>query len=1110
MKQKAFDQAMIWLWLPPKVIWTGTLNCVQVKSRQTKKKIILVMKLVLFMMTSCLLQVNANGFAQQFTFSKKGTNLAEVFNEIRRQTGYHVLYTNPKINAKKTLDVNFKNTDLKEVLNACLEPQNLVYKIVRKSIIITRKKRSALQKMVDIFTNIVVQGKVVDEKGLPLPNAIIRIKGKPQVYTSNERGAFTIPGVAEGAVVVISYIGRQTREVEASADLGNVVLIPENSKLDEIQIIGYGQTTKRLNTGSVSTVTARQIEQQPVTNVLSALSGRMPGVFVQTTNGLPGGNINVQIRGKGSISAGTAPLYLIDGVPFESIMIAPSANIAGAAITGATNPLNSINPSDIESINVLKDADATAIYGSRGTNGVILISTKKGKKGATNANLNISKGYNKVANFPKLLNLEQYLMLRKEAFANDNLRPNATNAPDLLSWDQNNATNWPEYLFGHTAQSTDLQAGLSGGAGLTTFNAGGNFHQEDNIISSKARYTRGGLSLSLYHKSENKKLEIQLSNNLVWDSNKSPNMSYSASGMMLPPNFPLFDEKGQYYWYASNPLAEMDATTHTQTSNIISNLNLSYSLLENLKLSLNSGYNTISINQIQLFPTRSLFPGGVNYAQYGQNDNRSFIVEPQLNFSRQFGKSNLTVLVGGTYQDRSSINGLFKASNFSNEELMENIASATTIDIRLKNTTDYKYLSGFSRLTYRYACKYIFNATLRRDGSSRFGKGNQFGNFGAIAAAWLFSEEAWLKVNLPLLSFGKLRGSYGLTGNDQITDYQFLSTYNTSGKVYQGISTLSPARIDNTDFHWETTAKLELALELGLFKDKVFLNLNYYQNRSRDQLVNYTLPNITGFPSYQANLPAVIENKGWEFELSSVNLENNKFKWSTTFNISLPKNKLISFENFQNSSYKQTLQIGYDINKINGYRLLRVDPETGKAIYADQSGNPGISPYSGYTIGKSSPDYYGGLGNTIKYKGFSVDVFFQFAKQMARGGIRNNPGVLLNNYAYMLKRWQKPGDISTIPKASTIADPYYGNSTANFFDTSYIRFKNLSIDYLLPKKISKRIKASKINIYLRAQNLITFWQKENTFMDPESGGFFIGQTNVAPGKSFMAGINFTF
>ncbi|WP_316810990.1 SusC/RagA family TonB-linked outer membrane protein [Pedobacter heparinus] len=1110
MKQKAFDQAMIWLWLPPKVIWRETLNCVQAKSHQTKKKILLVMKLVLLMMTTCLLQVNANGFAQQLTYSKKGTNLAEVFNEIRKQTGYYVFYSTKKINTKKPLDVNFKNTGLKDVLKICLEPQNLDYTIENKNILITKNKLTILQKVVDVFTTIVVQGKVVDEKGLPLPNAIIQVKGKTLVYTSDEQGTFSIPGVAEGAVLIIRFVGRQTREVEASANLGNVVLIPEDSKLDEIQIIGYGQTTKRLNTGSVSTITVKQIEQQPVTNILSSLSGRMPGVFVQTTNGLPGGNINIQIRGKGSISAGTAPLYIIDGVPFESILVAATANIAGAAITGATNPLNSINPSDIESINILKDADATAIYGSRGTNGVILISTKKGKRGATKANLNISQGYNKAASFPKLLNLEQYLMLRKEAFANDNLKPNTTNAPDLLTWDQSTATNWPEYLFGNTSQSTDLQAGLSGGAGLTTFNTAGSFHQENNVISSKARYIRGGLSLNLNHQSEDQKLEMQLTNNLVWDRNKSPNMSYSASGIMLPPNLPLFDDNGQHYWYASNPLAEMEATTNAQTSNIISNLNLSYALLKTLKLSVNAGYNTISISQTQLFPTRSLFPGSVNYAQYGQNDNSSFIVEPQLNFRRQFGKSNLTVLIGGTYQDRSSTIGLFKVSNFSNEELMENIASATTVDIRLKTNTAYKYLSGFSRLTYSYGDKYILNATVRRDGSSRFGNGNQFGNFGALGAAWLFSEEAWLKVNLPLLSFGKLRGSYGLTGNDQITDYQFLSTYNTSGKVYQGLTTLSPARIDNANFHWETTAKLELALELGLFKNKILFNLNYYQNRSIDQLVLYALPSITGFPNYQANLPAVVENKGWEFELNTLNFENNKLRWSTTFNISLPKNKLISFENFQNSSYKQTLQIGYDINKINGYQLLRVDQETGKAIYADQNGNPSTSPYSGYTIGKSTPDYYGGIGNVISYKGFSIDVFFQFAKQMAKGGIRNNPGVLLNNYAYMLKRWQQPGNISTVPKASTISDIYYTSSSANFFDASYIRFKNLSIGYVLPEKISKQIKAGQVNIYLRAQNLITFWHKENPFMDPESGGFFTGQTNVAPGKSFIAGINFTF
>jgi len=516
------------------------------------------------------------------------------------------------------------------------------------------------------------------------------------------------------------------------------------------------------------------------------------------------------------------------------------------------------------------------------------------------------------------------------------------------------------------------------------------------------------------------------------------------------------------------------------------------------------------MTQNQLFPSRAQAPGNVNYAQYAQNSSASFIIEPQLNVQKQLGSGKLSLLLGGTYQNKTGASSFFKASNFSNEVLMENIASATTIDIRSTNTTDYRYASVFSRATYALKERYVVNATFRRDGSSRFGPKNRFGNFGSLAGAWIFAEEAWMKAGLPVLSYGKLRASYGLTGNDKITDNQFMSTYSSSGKVYQGIATLNPARIENTAFQWETTGKLELALETGFLHNRLMLNLNYYQARSKDQLVLYTLPNTTGFTSYQANLPAVVQNKGWEVELNTVNIPQGAWRWNTSFNISLPQNKLVSFENFDNSSYRQTYEIGYDLNRIKGYQFLGLDPENGKAQYAGENGAASTTPYSNYTIGKGSPDFFGGLGNTLSYKGFSLDVFFQFSKQMSVGSIRNTAGISLNNYAYMLRRWQQAGDETTVPRASTVNDSFWASSSANFFDASYIRLKTLSLAYTLPQRLIKSMKAERLSLYLRAQNLATFWRSGNPLMDPESGAYSITQRNISPGRTFLAGFDFTF
>jgi len=402
---------------------------------------------------------------------------------------------------------------------------------------------------------------------------------------------------------------------------------------------------------------------------------------------------------------------------------------------------------------------------------------------------------------------------------------------------------------------------------------------------------------------------------------------------------------------------------------------------------------------------------------------------------------------------------------------------------------------------------------MRRDGSSRFGPGNQFGNFGSIGAAWLFSNESFVKDNIPVLSFGKLRASYGLTGNDQITDYQYLSTYGSSSiSNYQGIPALIPTRIANADFHWETTRKIEFAVELGFLKDRILFNINRYQDESNDQLVNYAIPRITGFANYEANLPAVVENTGWEFELNTKNIQNQTFSWTTSINLTLPKNVLKSFDNFSTSSYAQTLQLGYDITRISGYQFTGVNPATGIANYAPQPGSNSTDPYEYFTIGKQTPNFYGGIGNTFTYKRWSLDVFGQFAKQMALGGLNYTPGGIQNNYAIVLNRWQKPGDITNMPKASTNSDFYYSYSTANYYDASYFRLKNISLSYSFLPEGLKSIGISQLRLYAEGQNLYTWWNKNSPILDPESGASMgtSGQIDLPPMKTFLIGMQISF
>jgi TonB-linked SusC/RagA family outer membrane protein len=966
-----------------------------------------------------------------------------------------------------------------------------------------------------------ITGKVTDEQDKPLPGATVKLKQSTNGVITDKDGNFTVTHVPIKGVLVFTFVGYQSSEYSYNNNPSQPLTIQlkaDANSLNEVQVIGYGTTTKRLNTGSVSTVTAKEIEEQPVTNVLSAVEGRAPGVFVQETNGLPGGSINIQIRGKGSILAGTDPLYVIDGVPYSSNVLSSNSAIGTTTLNGLVSPFNSINPDDIESISILKDADATAIYGSRGANGVVLITTKKGKAGKTKVDLNVSEGTNTVASLPSLLNLQQYLQIRKEAFKNDGETPSSdptsTNyAPDLTTWSQTKSTNWAKYLLGGTGHVTDVQGTISGGDKNTVFNIGGNFHSETTVLPGNNLYQRGGLRYSLQHTTLNNKFSITLSGAYTTDHNQLVDPSSTFEGdLFLPPNFPLYDQNGNINWeYGLNPLADIKAQSKISTDNFISNLILKYSIFKDLNFSTNFGYNKININQVQTFPLASQNPqySPSNYSYFSNNSNQSVIIEPQLNYIKKVNRSTLNLLAGGTYQNSLSQGQYINVSNFSSEELLQNLASAGTINTISNSYLQYKYVSLFGRVTYNFDDKYILNASIRRDGSSRFGPGNQFGTFGAVGGAWLFSQENWIESDLPFISYGKLRGSYGIVGNDQIADYQYLSTYASSGYTYQDTSGLKPSRISNSNFHWEVDKKLEIGLELGFIKDRILLTVDHYQSRSSNQLVAYAIPTLTGFNSYEANLPAVVQNTGWEIELNTKNIQQKDFSWSTTFNITVPKNKLVSFQNFANSSYANTLVIGEDITRVYGYRLTSVDPSNGNAIYATQPGSTSTSPYYYYTMGNRTPNFYGGFGNTFTYGSWQLDIFGQFTKQNAQGDLSYSPGQFINNYQYTLQRWQQPGDILNVPKASNNPDYYYSSSSGNFFDASYFRLKNISLSYNLPAKWVSRIGIDRLRVYAQGQDLYTWWHKNNPFLDPESGAF--GTTNnLPPMRSIVFGTQITF
>lgn len=1094
-------------------------------------RLLLLMKLSLILIMAFSLQAVAGVYGQTVSLSLRNAPFEQVIRQIQQQSQRDVIYDHAVIRNAHAVSVSIKNKPVEQALEQVFRGQPFTYSIVDNAIVIKEKPPRVILSGVEgrqeglVLAYPEVRGRVVDSLGNPLQGASVRVilaDGAPTIIqgAANRSGEFILQNVPDDATLEISYVGYITQRVPASADIGVVVLKPFSTMVDEIQLIGYGETTRRYNTGSVATISAVEIEQQPVTNVLSALSGRMAGVFVQTTNGLPGGNINIQIRGTGSITAGTQPLYIIDGVPFNSTFgnLTNLSALATNAINGLVSPLNSLNPNDIESISILKDADATAIYGSRGANGVVLINTKKGSMDGTRVNIDISTALNAVANMPEILSVEQYFLLREEAFANDNAIPSSNPSsqyysPELTLWDRENITDWTRFYLGGTGNITNIQSSVNGGNQKTNYTISGNYRQEGTYLPGETRYKRGSLTANIRHTSSNNRFSVQFSNILTIDDNHLIGARTIAQTILLPPNYPVYNQDGSFNWHWSNPVAELQQYSKAKTSNLNTNLILKYLFTQSLNFSVSAGYNNKSLVQRQVFPEASLYPGSVNYTHFGNNGNNIFILEPQLNYTQAFSHSNLTLLIGGTYQDAQDVGEFIRANNFLSTALMENLGSASDY-VATNNVSRYKYASAFGRATYNLHDKYILNASIRRDASSRFGPNNRIGHFGAIGAAWLFGEEKAIKSLLPFLSYGKLRGSYGTTGNDQISDYQYLSTYGSNGFPYEGVPAISPLRIANNDFRWESTRKTEFAIELGAINNRILLNVNRYINTSSNQLVSYAIPLMTGFSGYQANIPATIENKGWEFELVSENIENRNFNWTTNFNITLPKNTLREFENLTTSSYANTLVIGEDINRIYGYLFSRLN-EDGLPLYFTRDGEETRTPSSQtdafLTIGTPTPKFYGGVGNSFSYKNWTLDIFGQFAKQSAVGGLSNTftPGSFLNNYAVAMNRWTEDNQDTNMPRASINRNAQYWQSSANFFGASYFRVKNIALTYNFHHELIQRMKIDGLRIYFQAHNVYTFWNRNSALLDPESGALGAAQRNLPPTQTFLMGLNIT-
>lgn len=1099
-------------------------------------KFLLIMRLTTVLLIATIMQVSASSFGQKITVHQNNATLDNVINEIRNKSGYDFIYKLGLLKKAKRVTINVENADLKDVLNYCFKDQPFTYELDNKVVILKEKAPSFLDDLVSVLqpdSTFMVTGHVIDADGNSIPGATINVTFKKSRVTAstNDDGTFKFLA-SKGDVLVLSYMGYVSKRIKLNqGNLGDIRLQTKVDSLQEIKIvIGYGTTTKILNTGNVSVVTSDDISKQPLTNVLLALQGRVAGMEVNQTNGFTSSPVNLKIRGQNSIGSQgnggrnniSEPLYIIDGVPIISGAVAQQ-NVGinqndFLGPTGGQSPLFGINPTDIESISVLKDADATAIYGARGANGVILITTKKGKAGKTVVNANVYTGLSLQTKKLDLMNTEQYLEMRKRAFVNDGFEPEDYNGYDLKYWDQNRYTDWQKEFLS-TAHTSDAQLSLSGGDQNTTFRLSGGFNTSSPPFKGDYKEQRVSATLNVNNTSFNNKLVTTAMVNFSSTTSNLPSQDITSL-IFIAPNAPsLFNEAGELNfegWKDAGGLTyqavNLKRPYDSGTVNLISNLTLKYHIIPGLDFNSSLGYNMTRQNQLSMSPADSFNPAYtiVRESRFGTNNSSSWIIEPSVTWNKSFGKHYIETLLGSTFQNTVIEGTTTDARGFSSDALLQNLGAASSYTA-ISNYIKTRFESIYARINYNYKGKYVINLNGRRDGSSRFASGKQFGDFGSVGAAWIFSEENLIKDKLPFLSLGKIRASYGLVGDDGLGDYQYLSSFNSGNNPYQDTPVLQLARLANDQFSWTTNKKAELAVSFGLFNGRINTELSWYRNVSGNQLVSTPLAATTGFSSVIANLPATIENKGLEFTLQTQNITAKNFQWSTNFNISKNSNKLLEFPDLANSTYSYTYAVGRSITSQGMRKYTGVDPVSGEYTFADIDGDGEVDNFGSkdYIYKNTNPSFFGGINNSLTYKDVQLSFFFSFVKQ--KGVLRLSnvyPGAVNSGMGNQLILSEQ---FSGKPVLESLTTTTYDNNIFNYYssdavwvDASFIRLQNLSLAYNLPSSLLRTARLQNLKIYMQAQNVFTITGYKGP--DPSSPGSF----SLPPRKIITAGIQLVF
>lgn len=1027
--------------------------------------------------------------------SIKNASLTQVIKEIEKQTGLNFFYSGDDLKVAKTVSISANNEPLNSVLNQLSAQTGLAFNLIDKTIYV-RRKDATPEPTSDGGSSLKVIGRIIAvNDGSPLAGANIILKNSDRGVIADNNGNFSIEVPSTKSSLIVTYSGFTPKEITVGNQNNILVALAEaEKKLEEVVVVGYGSQLKKNYAGSSVKIGAKDIRNLPVISADYALQGNASGVQVTANSSTPGGGIKILVRGMRSVNASNEPLFIVDGVPVLS------GNLVGESLGGETqNLLAGINPSDIESMTILKDASSTAIYGARGANGVVVITTKKGlKSGKAQIDFNYSTGSGKFIKQWDMLGQADYRKLIEESRVNSGLSP--------LTLEGNQNTKWQDVLF-RNQRYHDAQLSLRGGNQQTQFFVSGSYRTEEGPVLGMD-YKRGTFRANLNHEVSKKFLigtTLTFSRELnqrTADNNGSG--SPFQAGVLTSPTLPVYNADGSLYQFSAlygsvNPMIDATQVRYDNTTTkIIGNLNLTYKILPDVtfRTDISGDYN--ALREDHFYPTGSTRALSIpatfgNGGYYSNIEATTYAVEPVLSYDKKFNdKHQFNALVGSTFQSRTTFRGFVRGEGLGSSNQLTYLNAAANPRVTQSSRLDYSFTSIFGRLGYTFNDKYLVNATVRRDGSSRFGADKRFGTFVASSAAWNFSEEAFFQ-KLKWLSFGKLRVGYGITGNDQFGDFAYLGTW--SGAGYLGQSGLFPNQLGNPNLKWEQTGTFDAGIEIGLDKDRFTLSAGYYNSLTRDLLFFLPVSGMTGFNEVATNL-GKIRNSGWEFQAMASVINSKNFTWRINGNITFQKNNVeqLPVPPLVYPISPSTLEQGLPIGAFKTYVYNGVNVANGDALFKDLNKDSSLTTTDQQFIGKGNPDYFGGITNSFRYKNLTLDIFVNFMQDfelfnLGQWFMENRFSGVANFPSYAMNRWQKPGDVTDVPRLYYFSTNNTRISSRYVSDGSFVRLKNITLGYELPASAIKAMKIRSLRVFATATNLFTITDYKG--LDPEVSSFNI-------------------